>query len=198
MIQDDLWLWLNLRKQHQCSQSMLSEDIKTVCIWPTYCWRSSKDQRMSGRKKKNDDTGEREFSEAFKCGQNSKWNCMHLSVRRIFQFTSDVLQAMGELNHVLLLVLLKDLQLDIQSIVFYSVQGLHSVKGKGKQREEKNKLNGPRHRKQDIPWSFEIKTLMYYCMYTYNSKFPVSPPKLLLEWTLKASTDYKNKVWRTL
>ncbi len=55
------------------------------------------------------------------------------------------------------------------------------MKGKGKQREEKNKLNGPCHRKQDIPWSFEIKTLMYYCMYTYNLKFRVSPPKLLLD-----------------
>lgn len=72
------------------------------------------------------------FWESFKCGQNMKWNCMHLSVRRIFQFTSDVLQAMGELNHVLLLVFLKDLQLDIQSIIFYSTQALHWVKGKGK------------------------------------------------------------------
>ncbi len=69
MIQDDLWLWLSLRKQHQCSQSMLSEDIKTVCIWPTYCWRSSKDQRMSGIKKKT--TQGREFSKE------------HLSVDRI-------------------------------------------------------------------------------------------------------------------
>jgi len=60
---------------------------------------------------------------------------------------------MGELNHVLLLVLLKDLQLDIQSIVFYSVQGLHSVKGKGRQRKEKNKLNGQIKRKEQIKWT---------------------------------------------
>jgi len=43
---------------------------------------------------------------------------------------------MGELNHVLLLVLLKDLQLNIQSIVFYSVQALHRGKRKVKQRRE--------------------------------------------------------------
>lgn len=70
--------------------------------------RPSKDHRISGSKKGGGHRAEREFSEErLSVDRISNDKC--LFVRRIFQFTSDVLQTMGELNHVLLLVFLKNL-----------------------------------------------------------------------------------------
>lgn len=46
--------------------------------------------------------------------------------QRIFKFTLNVLQAMGKLHHVLLSMLLKHLQLDVQSLVSDRTQSLHT------------------------------------------------------------------------
>lgn len=46
--------------------------------------------------------------------------------QRIFKFTLNVLQAMGKLHHVLLFMLLKHLQLDVQSLVSDRTQSLHT------------------------------------------------------------------------
>lgn len=62
--------------------------------------------------------------------------------RRIFKFTLNVFQAMRELHHVLLFMLLKHLQLDVQSLISDSTQSLQTNRSTQMERRVKETVTG--------------------------------------------------------